>query len=117
MLDGNWLAVAGEIMGSPMPQEALGAIELTVTGSEYVVHVGGRIDRGTVVLYADREPKAMDITGVVGPNAGRTIPAIYELSADELRVCYAMDSLARPETFATTAERPLFLATYNRRQP
>jgi hypothetical protein len=47
--------------------------------------------------------KSMDVIGVKGPNAGMTFPAIYELAADTLRVCYDLSGKKRPTEFKTSA--------------
>jgi uncharacterized protein (TIGR03067 family) len=59
----------------------------------------------------------MDITGTEGPNKGKTILAIYEITDDTLRICYDLSGKARPTEFKTTKGTKLFLVTYNREKP
>ena len=70
-------------------------------------------DRGTWTLDTAAKPKGMKITGVKGPNAGKTFPAIYELKADTLRVCYDLSGAKRPMQFKTSAGTKLYLVTYH----
>ena len=58
----------------------------------------------------------LKITGVKGPNAGKTFPAIYELTADTLRVCYDLSGKKRPTEFATKPGTKLYLVTYKRKK-
>jgi uncharacterized protein (TIGR03067 family) len=55
----------------------------------------------------------MDITGTAGPNKGKTIPAIYEVTADTLKVCYALEG-PRPDAFRTGPGDKRLLVSYKR---
>ena len=61
-----------------------------------------------------RPPATFILLGAKGPNAGRTIPCIYQLAGNRLRVCYGLDGTT-PTAFATTAGSPHYLATYRRK--
>ncbi len=113
-LDGTWMPVAGEIAGSKFPPAELKAIALVLAGDKYTVTVGKVVDQGTVKIDPGAKPKTMDIVGSEGPNKGKTMLAIYELDKDTLRVCYDLTGKARPEEFATSKDRPYFLAVYER---
>src|SRR6266702_2678036 len=97
MLDGRWKATYAELGGSVLTGDIVSAIELQLEAGRYTV---GN-DNGTCSINMDRSPHEMDITGTEGPNAGRTIPAIFVASADELVVCYDLSGTERPKTFAT----------------
>ncbi len=56
------------------------------------------------------------VNGVKVPNAGKTLPAIYELDADTLRICYDLSGQARPKEFKTTEGTKLYLVTYKRKK-
>jgi uncharacterized protein (TIGR03067 family) len=56
----------------------------------------------------------MDIIGTEGPNKGKTILAVYELSGDTLKVCYALEGPTRPTDFTTRGDAKRFLVTYQR---
>jgi hypothetical protein len=58
--------------------------------------------------------KVMLLTGLEGSNVGRTIPAIYQLTSDRLRVCYGLDGFV-PHAFAMVAGQQRYLAMYRRK--
>src|SRR6516225_10085148 len=77
-IDGTWLASSAELGGKKLPTTTPG-IKLTLDKGKYEV-IAESPDRGTVTYDTAAKPKAMDIKGTDGPNKGRTILAIYELS-------------------------------------
>jgi uncharacterized protein (TIGR03067 family) len=115
-IEGAWVPVAGELGGKPLPEEFLKSIRLVVTGDNYSVKVGEQTDKGTFKLHPTESPQGMDIIGTDGPNKGKTIKAIYELSDDSLKVCYALEGEKRPAEFKSTAENKFFLLTYKRQK-
>lgn len=115
-LQGVWIPVKAELSGQPMSDDVLKTITLELKQNEYAVYVAGQPDLGTWTLDPSAKPKAMKITGVKGPNAGKTFPAIYELKADVLRICYDLSGAKRPSEFKTSPGTKLYLVTYNRKR-
>jgi uncharacterized protein (TIGR03067 family) len=113
-MEGTWAPVTAEASGKEFPEEIRKTIKLVLTGGKYVVTVGKETDEGTCKVDSTKKPKTLDITGVKGPNQGKTILAIYELTGDTLRVCYDLSGKGRPTEFKTTTDSPLFLVTYRR---
>src|SRR5262249_41140951 len=116
-MQGSWQPVAAELGGKPFPDEVLKTMKLVLTDGKYTVTVGEQTDEGTVKLDPAKEPRAMDIEGTKGPNQGKTIPAIYELTDTTLRVCYDLSGNARPKEFKTKSDTQLFLVEYKRQKP
>jgi uncharacterized protein (TIGR03067 family) len=87
-----------------------------MNGGKYEVSVGGKPDKGTYTIDATTKPKSMSITGTEGPNNGKTFPAIYELKADTLIICYDLSGEKRPTEFKSVAGTKLYLVTYNRQK-
>ena len=114
MMQGTWAPTAGELAGEKFPDNILKTIKLVIKDNTYEVGVGEQTDRGTVKLDPAAKPKTMDITGTDGPNKGKTLVAIYELSGDTLKVCYDLTGKDRPKEFKTKAGTQLFLVTYKR---
>jgi uncharacterized protein (TIGR03067 family) len=114
MIDGTWTPAAAQMGGQPFPEPVLKSMQLTVDGSHYVVSVGGQLDKGTIALDTTTSPMGMTVTGVEGPNAGRTYPAIFSLSGDTLRICYDLSGTARPTAFTSATGTMHFLAEYRR---
>jgi uncharacterized protein (TIGR03067 family) len=113
-MQGSWKPVAAELGGKPFPDEVLKTMKLVLTDGKYTVTVGKQTDEGTVRLDPAKEPRAMDIVGTRGPNQGKTIPAIYELTDTTLRVCYDLSGKTRPKEFKTRADTQMFLVEYKR---
>lgn len=103
-IQGSWQAVAGEIGGKPLPAESVKSTILKLADGKYEVSaVDGRPDTGTYRLMSNAKPKRIDVILGLGPNAGKTIPAIYELSGDSLKICYALRGSNAPTEFKTAA--------------
>jgi uncharacterized protein (TIGR03067 family) len=115
-LQGNWVPIKAELAGKPMPDAVVKTISLKLIKNEYEVLVAGKPDKGTWTIDPAAKPKGMKIVGVKGPNAGKTFPAIYELTPDTLRVCYDLSGAARPKEFKTAAGTKLYLVTYRRKK-
>ena len=98
-----------------MPAFVAEKIEVELSAGSYTVRFAGEVsDSGIYSLDVSSDPKAMYLTGVEGANAGRMIPAIYQLVRDRLRICYGLDGAA-PAAFATHTGQNLYLATYRRK--
>lgn len=79
------------------------------------------IDRSNQVVDGGRyhvneavTPATMDIIGDRGPNAGRSMLAVFALSGDVLVVSYDLEGLERPANLAPAADQPLLRITYAR---
>jgi uncharacterized protein (TIGR03067 family) len=117
VLDGHWVPIDAEMDGMKLPQGILEGTRLEIQGEKYDALVGGTSDQGMLRLDTSERPMLMDITGVEGPNAGRNIPAIYELEGNRLRICYALAGPPRPRRFETAEGTQHFLVTYRRSNP
>jgi uncharacterized protein (TIGR03067 family) len=116
-MDGAWLASTAELGGEKFPDEIRKTMKLVMDEGKYTVTVGKNPDRGTVKVDSSKKPKEMDITGTEGPNKGKTILAIYEMTDDTLTICYDLSGKARPSEFKTAKDTKLFLVTYKREKP
>jgi len=86
---------------------------LTLDEGKYVLAFGDE-DRGTVSLDASKKPKQMTITGIEGPNKGKTFKAVYELADDTLKICYDLEGKAYPTAFESKAGTATLLVTYKK---
>jgi uncharacterized protein (TIGR03067 family) len=113
ILEGTWIPVTAELGGQKLADEYIKDTKLILSAGRYTYI----IDQGTYKLVPSEGPKAqkaMDITGIEGPNKGRTLLAIYELAGDSLRICYDLDGKLRPEAFTTRAGTQQLLVVYKR---
>ncbi len=72
------------------------------------------VDGGRYHLNEACTPPTMDIVGDRGPNAGRSMLAVFELSGDQLVVSYDLEGQARPASLAPSQDQPLLRITYAR---
>jgi uncharacterized protein (TIGR03067 family) len=113
MIEAAWIPVVAELGGKPLPEEFLKDTKLVLTDGRYAY----RNDQGTYKLMPAEKPKAIDITGEEGPNQGKTLLAIYELTGDTLRICYDLEGKTRPSEFATKTGTQQLLISYKRAKP
>src|ERR1700741_895058 len=99
-----------------MSAAVLKSIQLKLMAGRYEVMADGQPDKGTYALVPDSKPKAMTITGVDGPNHGKTFPAIYEFKGESLRICYDLSGAKRPTEFKSAPGTLLYLVTYQRKK-
>jgi uncharacterized protein (TIGR03067 family) len=116
--EGVWKPIAAILGGAPMPQPALAAITLKITGENYEVTIEGEgPDKGTCILDTSTTPKRMTIKGTDGPNKGKTFLAIYEMKdAGSLRVCYDLSGTEFPKEFKAPKGTALYLVGYRRQK-
>jgi len=109
-LAGEWTPVSAALGGADFPVANFGGATLKLTANTYEL----ASDKGTYALVTTDPPAKMDIRGTEGPNAGRSIPAIYALSADTLTICYQLGEGERPGEFASPAGSRVLLVRYTR---
>ena len=114
MIRGTWNPLSAELAGQPFPQQVLNTIQLILTEDRYTAVVAGAKDVGNLTLHSNQRPKAMDILGTEGPNKGRTILAIFEITGDSLKICYDLEGKTRPGEFRTNPGTKQFLVLYKR---
>jgi uncharacterized protein (TIGR03067 family) len=115
-LRGDWSPVKAELSGRPLPDAALKSIHLKLGDGTYDVTADGHPDKGTYQVDSTAKPKTMVIRGTEGPNQGKTIPAIYDLQGDSLRICYDLSGAKTPSEFKSQPGTRLYLVTYERKK-
>ena len=114
-IEGTWLPFKAELAGDNAPEMALAKIRLVISAGTYAVHFGHEItDEGTYTLGTTTEFRTIVLASLRGANAGRTIPSIYQLVGDRLRICYGLDGDA-PNAFASTPGTRFYLVSYRRK--
>ncbi len=115
--DGVWKVQLATMAGTPLPTAITDTISLTLTGDNYLVKVGESPDKGTCIVNRSVTPYQMTITGIEGPNAGKTLLAVFDFpDAATMRVCYDLKGAAFPSSFDSTAENTLYSVIYVRSQ-
>src|SRR5262249_38099896 len=83
-LTGSRAGVTVERNGQQAPAEALKGFKVTIKGNRMTI--GDRTS--TFTLDPSKRPKWLDNTPEQGPNKGQSLPAIYELQGDTLKLCF-----------------------------
>lgn len=111
---GVWQMIRAELSGESAPELVTAKTTIELCDGQYLVRYAGQVvDRGTFELGAAIECPTFVLHGKEGPNAGRSIPCLYQLRGDRLRVCYGLDGTA-PDGFATVGGDQRYLAVYRR---
>ncbi len=111
-LEGIWQPLYAELGGEEAPKMALEKMEVELADGKYTVRFGGvAADHGTYAVDADGH---LTLTGVTGPNAGRSIPGLFKFAGGALSICYGLGG-TRPEKFHTGQDPQLYLVNYQRK--
>ncbi len=110
VLAGRWQPITAQLGGREFPMAGFRGAVLELEADSYEFGA----DRGWVSLRATAVPAQMDIQGESGPNAGKSIPAIYSLQNDELVICYQLGQGPQPTSFDSVAGSQLLLVRYRR---
>ena len=115
-LDGTWVPIAADVSGQALVVRELRVARLVLDrgGYEIIDRAEHVVDSGDYRVDIDSVPQAIDIVGVSGPNAGRTMHAIFELDGDRLKVCYDLESAERPHAMRPQHDQLLLSITYAR---
>jgi uncharacterized protein (TIGR03067 family) len=111
-LEGRWQPVYAELDGEEAPRMMLDKMEIELINGEYAVRFGGvTADQGSYTIEGEGQ---LTLAGMIGANAGKTIPSIYKFSGDQLSICYGLGG-ARPAKFTTSGGEQLYLVNYLRK--
>ncbi len=112
---GKWQIVNAELGGRKLPPESFEKMVLELDETSYQLIEGKVIDSGLVEIDEKAEPKAMIITGIFGPNKGRTYQCIYKFEGEDLMMCYNLGGDGPPKKFETEDHPLFYLVRYSRR--
>ncbi len=118
-LEGAWVPVRATVGGCALLVDELRVKYLVLDSGGYSIidRTNQVVDSGDYVIDDAASPQAIDIVGREGPNAGRTMLAIYQLEADRLTVCYDLEGEERPSEMQADDdddEQLLLSITYTR---
>jgi uncharacterized protein (TIGR03067 family) len=114
-LQGTWLLVAMEREGEDVPAEDFKDWKAVYEENRITLRAGERVRRrGIVTLDPSRKPKAINTWDQDGPYEDQTVPGIYDLDGDTLKVCFARPGAERPKEFTTKAGPGFVFCVYKR---
>jgi uncharacterized protein (TIGR03067 family) len=108
-IDGDWKIINAVVSGALVPPTVFHDGILHLHQGAYVFQG----DSGTYTIVSGT-PAGLDIHGTGGPNAGKTVTAIFRHNGDTLIVCYNLSGGPRPAAFKSEPSSSLFLARYVR---
>jgi len=111
LLQGDWALVEMVANGEKLPDEARSNIKLKIKDNQYFLETGDRPSQGSFKLTERGNPRLMDAT----TQGGDELAAIYEISGDTFKVCYAVNGAARPTEFKSAEGSDHVLAIYKRK--
>jgi uncharacterized protein (TIGR03067 family) len=102
-LEGRWDFDSLEVDGTKMPAEMLKHSCILIDGDRFRTESLEGIYEGIISIDVEREPHAIDIEFIAGPEAGNTNYGIFRLEGDQMELCLDLNGKARPTTFCTSA--------------
>lgn len=114
-IEGTWLPFKAELDGQQAPDLALSKICLVIGTEDYSVQFGNETtDAGSYTLGMATEILTITLVSHSGVNKGRTIPSIYQLVGDRLRICFGLKG-ELPKEFAAGVGSNCYMVTYRRK--
>jgi uncharacterized protein (TIGR03067 family) len=109
-IQGEWKIKQLVLDGQPLDAATIADAKLIIKGDRFKLDAAGQNESGTLQFDAQASPKTLEVS----LQSGDTIPAIYELSGATLKICYAVNSAARPKEFKSTGGSDHVFVEYQR---
>jgi len=119
-IEGNWEMTGLIDGGVEVPAAAIHGAKAVFTKDTWTLISPGGAEKTlyNIKLDATKTPKAIDIIATAGTFKGEAALAIYEVTADTLRVCQPhRPGTPRPTRFAAPADSGLVLMSFKRSKP
>ena len=117
-LQGAWTCVAMEREGDELPPDSFKGSMAVYEDDRITLYRDGEVfRRGIITLDPAKLPKKLNTWDLGGPYEDQTVPGIYEVDGDTLKICFSRPNAERPAEF-TTKKAPGFLyCVYKRKKP
>jgi uncharacterized protein (TIGR03067 family) len=117
-LQGTWAAVSGETDGQPVPEDSVKQVRVIIKGDEIHFKPNRTENKVTFTLDPTKKPRLLSMTAADGPDKGKTVPVIYEVEGDRLKLCFDTKAGQKePTEFATKPGSGLLLFVLKREDP
>jgi len=113
-LRGKWKIADASLGGKTLPAETFENMVLELDENSYQLLEGKVIDSGVIESIPNTSPKALEITGIFGPNKGKTFQCIYRFDGEDMIMCYNLGGDGIPAEFETKENSLLYLVRYRR---
>ena len=111
LIQGVWIPQSLERGAGRSPKNMLAPIKLEFAGDKLIFRVGAESAKSTYLLRSKRRPKQIDYN-----HNGKTVLGIYELQADELKLCLSDPDQKRPTEFKTAEDSEQTLIVLRRQK-
>ena len=112
--EGTWVFESMVIQGQVISIAPFKSTKLVLQGNTFVMADANTTHKGTFEFDLAAKPKTIDLAFTDGPEAGKSIQAIYELTDDTYKVCLGLVPDKRPTEFASTPGSGLVLEVLRR---
>ena len=117
-LQGTWECVAMEREGDQVPPEGFKGSTAVYEDDRVTLYRDGEVfRRGIVTVDPSKSPRRINTWDLTGPYADDTVPGIYEVDGDTLKLCFSRPKVARPAEFTTKKEPGFLYCVYKRKKP
>jgi uncharacterized protein (TIGR03067 family) len=116
-LQGTWSVVLAQEGGKEQADEMSKKVSIVIKGDIFSFKVEGAPKSLDMKLKLDTttKPKGVDLTSTI--REGQVGLGIYELSGDELKICWSRNVKARPDGFSTKPGDDRIFLTLKRIKP
>jgi uncharacterized protein (TIGR03067 family) len=111
---GSWALASLVVNGKEMDKTELKNTTLSLKGEGYTFAKGTTTNKGTYKVDPTRKPMTLDIIVTDGPDKGKTLPAIYEINGDTMRICLSIKGKDRPTAFESKPDSGTVLETWKK---
>jgi len=117
-LQGTWECVAMEREGDELrPEDFKNSTAVYEDDRVTLYREGEFFRRGIITLDPAKAPRKVNTWDSGGPYGDQTVPGIYDIDGDTLKLCFGRPGSERPTEF-TTKKGPGFLyCVYKRKKP
>jgi uncharacterized protein (TIGR03067 family) len=116
-LQGTWQMVEMEAEGEAVPAEEIKTRTAVYEGNKLFLKDGDHVRRrGIITLNPAHRPRAINTWDQDGPYEDQTVPGIYELDADTLKVCFSRPGADRPTAFTTKSGTGMIYCVYKHKK-
>jgi uncharacterized protein (TIGR03067 family) len=109
---GDWVPAEVIDNGEKMPADNLASTKLRISGNEFTLRHSEGVYQGRFDIKQNSNPRRMDVT----LDDGTEVSAIYDVTGETMKVCYAQPGSSRPLAFRSNAGSEHVMVTYKRKQ-